>query len=263
MQAGLLRIKRHTKPAYTHNGCEQQNERPYDKSLYHSLDPYIGVGRVHSGAHLKGERMASSRTVPVASAVVAQLSFAGLGRRLAAYLVDLAISASIFFPLTLTMWGLRGVGLWTPATARTGDGHDLLAPWRALGTGSKLAVATGFVLSMGIIYYTLLESSAWQATLGKRLLGLYVTDDEGRRIGGGRALGRWFCKFFLAYFWVNIASLATIPFSKNKKAMHDYAARTLVLRGRPAPGGSLETWRVVVAFGIPFVWLVATFLATL
>jgi hypothetical protein len=49
---------------------------------------------------------------------------------------------------------------------------------------------------------------------------------------------------------------------KDKKALHDYVAKTLVVRGRPVPGGSIEAWRVVAAFGIPFVWLMSTVLAT-
>ena len=44
------------------------------------------------------------------------------------------------------------------------------------------------------LYYSLLESSAWQATLGKKALGLEVTDLDGNRIGFGRATGRFFAK---------------------------------------------------------------------
>jgi uncharacterized RDD family membrane protein YckC len=166
--------------------------------------------------------MASSRAVPAASSAPAQLAFAGLGRRLAAYFVDMAICASVFILLALTMRGLRGVGLWRPATERAGDVYDPMAAWHALEAGSKLAVVFGFVLSMGVIYFALFESSAWQATFGKRLLDMHVTDDEGRRIGVRRALGRWIWKFCLGYFWINVASLATIPFTKEKKALHDY-----------------------------------------
>jgi uncharacterized RDD family membrane protein YckC len=206
--------------------------------------------------------MASSQAAVAAPVAVAQLPFAGLGRRLAAYFVDLAISASVFLFLALTMRGLRGIGLWRPAAEQAGEGYDPITLWHTLGAGAKLAVVLGYVLSMGVIYFALFESSAWQATFGKRLLDVHVTDDEGRRIGIRRSVGRWFWKFFLGYFGVNIASLLTIPCVKNKKALHDYMAKTLVVRGRPVPGGSIEAWRVVAAFGIPFVWLMGTFLAT-
>src|ERR1700678_1757090 len=40
------------------------------------------------------------------------------------------------------------------------------------------------------LYWALCESSAWQATLGKKALRIIVTDLEGRRISFGRAVGR-------------------------------------------------------------------------
>jgi uncharacterized RDD family membrane protein YckC len=177
--------------------------------------------------------------------------------------LDMTISASVFLVVGLTMRGLRAIGLWKPATKRAVEDPDLIAAWHALGAGSKLALVVGFILSMGVIYSALFESSAWQATFGKRLLDMHVTDDEGGRIGVRRALGRWFWKFFLGYFWINVASLVTIPFTKEKKALHDYVAKTLVVRGRPLPGDELEPWRVVASFGIPFVWLMLTFVATI
>ncbi len=141
--------------------------------------------------------MSSSRVVPAAYSARAQFFFAGLGRRLAAHLFDMTISASVFLVVDLTMRGLRAIGLWRPATKRAVEDHDLIAAWHALGAFSKLALVLGFILSMGVIYSALFESSAWQATFGKRLLDMHVTDDEGRRIGVRRALGRWFWKFFL------------------------------------------------------------------
>jgi uncharacterized RDD family membrane protein YckC len=136
--------------------------------------------------------MASSQAGVAAPAALAQPPFAGLGRRLAAYFVDLAISASVFVFLALTMRSLRGVGLWRPVAERVGEVYDPITAWHALETGAKLAVVLGYVLSMGVIYFALFESSAWQATFGKRLLDMHVTDNEGRRIGVRRAVGRWF-----------------------------------------------------------------------
>src|SRR5262245_18205594 len=43
-------------------------------------------------------------------------------------------------------------------------------------------------------YFALLESSSWQATLGKLTLGIKVTDTHGNRISFGRATGRYFLK---------------------------------------------------------------------
>jgi hypothetical protein len=56
--------------------------------------------------------MASSQPAPTA---LPQPSFAGLGRRLVAYFVDLVIAASVMFIAGFTVRGFRAVGLWRPA----------------------------------------------------------------------------------------------------------------------------------------------------
>jgi RDD family len=87
-----------------------------------------------------------------------------------------------------------------------------------------------------------------------------VTDDAGRRISAARAFGRWFAKWFFNWFVLWVVSMVTIAASKEKKVLHDFAARTLVVRGRPVPGGSLESWRILGAFGIPFLYLLGMYL---
>jgi uncharacterized RDD family membrane protein YckC len=85
------------------------------------------------------------------------------------------------------------------------------------------------------LYWGLMESSAWQATLGKKALGLLVTDVEGNRISFGRASGR-FCAGRLVsafpylgglYFCIDCLCIA---FTGKKQALHDMAAGTLVMR---------------------------------
>src|SRR5260370_21581226 len=44
------------------------------------------------------------------------------------------------------------------------------------------------------LYHALMESSEWQATLGKKALGLLVTDMDRRRVSFGRATGRQFAQ---------------------------------------------------------------------
>jgi uncharacterized RDD family membrane protein YckC len=73
-----------------------------------------------------------------------------------------------------------------------------------------------------------LESSAWQATLGKRVLGVVVTDLAGDRISFGRATGRYFasqisCAIFLIGYLMQ-------PFTKKRQTLHDKIAGTLVVR---------------------------------
>ena len=92
-----------------------------------------------------------------------------------------------------------------------------------LGIGLQVI---GFVI--GWLYYALQESSAAQATLGKRALGLRVTDLEGRRISFGRATGRLFAKIPSAA--ILLIGFLMQPFTAKKQALHDIIAGTLVLK---------------------------------
>lgn len=78
------------------------------------------------------------------------------------------------------------------------------------------------------LYYALCESSAWQATPGKLALGLKVTDEYGRRIGFGRATGRFFGKF-LSGFIFDIGYMLA-GWTVRKQALHDLMAGCCVVR---------------------------------
>lgn len=76
-------------------------------------------------------------------------------------------------------------------------------------------------------YFALMESSAKQGTLGKMALGIKVTDENGNRIGFGRATGRYFGKIIssltcgIGYILAGITS--------KKQALHDIMADCLVV----------------------------------
>ena len=71
-----------------------------------------------------------------------------------------------------------------------------------MATGILLLVSLGafapVLFFAGWLYYSLMESSSWQATLGKMALGIAVTDNAGKRISFGRATGRYFAKIISA-----------------------------------------------------------------
>ncbi|MCC9136157.1 RDD family protein [Pontibacter silvestris] len=77
------------------------------------------------------------------------------------------------------------------------------------------------------LYYTLLESSKRQATIGKFTLGLRVTDLRGKRINFLQANLRYFSKVIscLPVFLGFLVMLST----RRRQMLHDYIARTLVL----------------------------------
>jgi uncharacterized RDD family membrane protein YckC len=101
---------------------------------------------------------------------------------------------------------------------------DLL--WRVTAF-SALAYA-----AIGGAYFALCESSRWQATLGKRWVGIKVTDAHGERISFARALGRFFAAC-LSWMTMNIGH-ALAAFGNDRRALHDYVAGTRVENADPA-----------------------------
>jgi uncharacterized RDD family membrane protein YckC len=85
-----------------------------------------------------------------------------------------------------------------------------------------------FALVVRWLYFALQESSGAQATLGKRLLGIQVTDRQGQRIGFGRATGRFFGKIVSAITFCIGFMMA--GWTQRKQALHDMLADTLVVR---------------------------------
>jgi uncharacterized RDD family membrane protein YckC len=92
----------------------------------------------------------------------------------------------------------------------------------------SFVITFAFSTLVNWIYEAALESSSYQATLGKMALGLKVTDLEGRRISFARATGRHFAKilsglmFFIGFIMAG--------FTQRKQALHDMIAGTLVVR---------------------------------
>lgn len=78
------------------------------------------------------------------------------------------------------------------------------------------------------LYHTLMESSRYQATLGKLAMGSIVTDLNGQRISFGRANGRFFGKWVSGAIF-NIGFLMA-AFTEKKQALHDILASTLVIQ---------------------------------
>jgi uncharacterized RDD family membrane protein YckC len=78
------------------------------------------------------------------------------------------------------------------------------------------------------LYSALMESSKWQATPGKRAMGIKVTDLNGNRISFLRATGRHFAKYISALtFYIGFIMIA---FTEKKQGLHDMMAGCLVVK---------------------------------
>lgn len=93
--------------------------------------------------------------------------------------------------------------------------------------GAALGTLSVF-LAINWLYEALLMSSQWQATLGKKILNLRVTDEAGNRISFARATGRHFAKYLSSFLLIGYIMAA---FTDRKRALHDIIAGTVVRKG--------------------------------
>jgi uncharacterized RDD family membrane protein YckC len=77
------------------------------------------------------------------------------------------------------------------------------------------------------LYFASSQSGLGQASLGKRALGVIVTDLNGAPISFGRATGRYLSKIISAI--PLLAGFFMAAFTEKKQALHDTTAKTLVV----------------------------------
>jgi len=134
-------------------------------------------------------------------------TFAGFWKRFAAAVIDAFISCLIGMVAGGIVGFLMGA-----------NGYSLEAI-------EALARVVGGLTSW--IYFAAFESSEGQATLGKKALGIKVTDLDGKRISFGRASGRFFAMYLSAVLLC--IGFIMIAFTKKKQGLHDIIAGCLVV----------------------------------
>jgi len=78
-----------------------------------------------------------------------------------------------------------------------------------------------------IAYFVACESSPWQGTLGKKVLGMKVVDESFGRISAKTALLRYLTKY-LSTFVLGLGFIWII-FDSKKQGWHDKLAKTFVI----------------------------------
>lgn len=150
------------------------------------------------------------------------MNYGGFWIRFLAYIVDSAIVTIAFIAVLM---GLTVMGL------------ELFAP--------------SFIYFLfGVFYFALMQSSARQATIGKALCGLKVTDAGGERISLPRALAREVAKIISTL--TLLIGYVIAAFTTRKQALHDFVASTTVVRAEPG--------RVVIALAVAVLALASPFI---
>ncbi len=132
--------------------------------------------------------------------------------RVGAYLLDAIFIGLISMILQFGLLILFGIA--------AGGDDGMLAAGNAIGSLLGLAVT--------MAYFVGYETSAKQGTWGKQILGIKVTDMEGRRITTGRAIGRFFAKI-VSGLTCGIGFLLPL-FTDRKQTLHDLICGCLALK---------------------------------
>jgi uncharacterized RDD family membrane protein YckC len=161
-----------------------------------------------------------------ASASYGGVEYAGFWLRFVAYLIDGFVSGLAFLILLIPLFVLTGAGA---ALSKIGSGEDIDNDVAAFLSIGFLFGFFGIIFLVSWLYHALSESSSWQATLGKKMLNLKVTDMTGQPISFGRASGRFFAKIITGMIPLMIGYIIA-GFTEKKQAIHDMIASCLVLR---------------------------------
>jgi uncharacterized RDD family membrane protein YckC len=138
------------------------------------------------------------------SSVVEPVVYAGFWRRFAAAIID-----SIILVVILII------------------GDILLGVIFDSNSSTFAILSSGFSIGLGIAYFVGQESGRKQATIGKRAVGIIVTDLHGNRVSSMRATGRYFSKIVSGL--ILMIGYLMAGFTEKKQALHDIMAGTLVV----------------------------------
>ena len=154
---------------------------------------------------------AAGAYVPVTAAV----GYGGFWIRVVAFIIDGIIVRAAAWPVSM-IFGLGGLAGMMGGFPHGGLGLHLF--------GSGLVAV--IVVFGSWLYEAFMLSSPYQATLGKMIFGMKVTDLQGNRISFARATGRHFAKW-LSGLCLCIGYIM-VGFTERKQGLHDMLAGTLV-----------------------------------
>ncbi|MCX4990621.1 RDD family protein [Streptomyces sp. NBC_00568] len=154
---------------------------------------------------------------------------AGLGRRLAARLVDTVVLAGVTAVAAVPL-GTRAVDHVNEKIDAAELSGEKVTVWLLDGT---TATCFGIILAVLLLFgvlYDVLPTAKWGRTLGKKLCGVEVRDIEGHEPPAfGRALGRWLVYSVPGLLLVGVVGVLWCLFDRPwRQCWHDKAAHTFV-----------------------------------
>jgi uncharacterized RDD family membrane protein YckC len=154
---------------------------------------------------------------------------AGLGKRLAARLIDTAVLAGVTAVAAVPL-GTKAVDHVNGKIDEAKLSGETVTVWLLDGTTSTyLGIVLAVLLLFGVVYEAL-PTAKWGRTLGKKLLGLEVRDIEAHEPPSfGAALRRWLVYSVPGLLVVGLAGVVWCLFDRPwHQCWHDKAAGTFV-----------------------------------
>jgi len=150
--------------------------------------------------------------------------YAGFWWRFLAIIIDGLILGVVKWIVITPIIGALGFGAYKAATS--GEFNEASAVGMFGALAGAMMIIWLFTIVAGWLYFSLMESSKFQGTIGKLALGIIVTDMEGNKISFGRATGRYFGKIVSAI--ILYIGFMMAGFTEKKQGLHDILASTLV-----------------------------------
>lgn len=154
-------------------------------------------------------------------------NYAGFWLRFVAVIIDGLLLGAVQFIAIMPILGIMGIGLPTDIQSlESADETNMIPMFSQM---MAMAGVTQIVfLTIQTLYFSFMESSKYQASIGKMVLGLKVTDVNGNPLDFTKALVRNLCKIISSM--ILLIGYLMAAFTEKKQALHDMIASTLVVK---------------------------------
>lgn len=153
-------------------------------------------------------------------------NYAGFWKRFLAVIIDGILIGAVRWIIITPILATMGIGVAQEIQSLDSDDPSTALP--IIGTIAAMAGIAAVVSSViWVLYYSLMESSKYQGTVGKIALGMIVTDTNGAKLDFTKALVRNLCKIISSMILCIGYIMAGL--TEKKQGLHDMIANTLVV----------------------------------
>ncbi len=153
--------------------------------------------------------------------------YAGFWLRFVALIIDAIILGAVQFVAIMPVLGIMGLGIATDV--QNFDSTNQAEAMSMMGSFMAMAGISQVVfLVIQTLYHSLMESSNYQGSIGKIVLGIKATDMDGAKLDFGKALVRNLCKIISSF--ILLIGYIMAAFTEKRQGLHDMIANTLVIK---------------------------------